>query len=55
MTVTNFRPEPKWFKGSRDRGYRDTLNSDKHIPELLRLKKIQDLWDSEEINESIAA
>ncbi len=55
MTETNFKPEPKWFKGSRDRGYRGMLHSEKHIPELLRLKTIQDLWDSEENNESIAA
>ena len=55
MTETNFKPEPKWFKGSRDRGYRGTLHSEKHIPELLRLKTIQDLWNSEENNESIAA
>ena len=25
------------------------------VPELLRLKRIQDLWDTEENNESIAA
>ncbi|WP_320667386.1 hypothetical protein [Prochlorococcus sp. MIT 1307] len=55
MTKTNFASEPQWFKGSRERGYRGRLYSEKHIPELLRLKKIQDLWDSEENNESIAA
>tara|TARA_B100000029_G_scaffold419969_1_gene425676 strand:- start:479 stop:646 length:168 start_codon:yes stop_codon:yes gene_type:complete len=55
MTETNFIPELKWFKGSRDRGYRGTLHSENHVPELLRLKRIQDLWDSEENIESIAA
>ena len=55
MTKTNFAPEPQWFKGSTERGYRGRLHSEKHIPELLSLKKIQDLWDLEENNESIAA
>ena len=55
MKGTNFRPEPKWFKGSKDRGYRGKSHGDKNIPELLRLKKIQELWDSEENNEGIVA
>ena len=55
MTKINFIPEPQWYKGSRERGYRGRLHSEKNIPELLHLKKIQELWDSEENNESIAA
>ena len=55
MTDPNFINDSKWFKGSRDRGYKGKLHSSKHIPELLRLKKIQELWDSEQNNESIAS
>ena len=55
MTQKDCKSGSKWFKGSRARGYRGALDSEKHIPELLRLKTIQDLWNSEENNESIAA
>ena len=55
MIETNIKSKCKWFKGSRDRGYSGRFHSEKHIPELLRLRMIQDLWDSEESNEGIAA
>ena len=55
MTEANFKFETKWFKGSRDRGYRGKIHSEKAIPELLRLKTIQDIWDSEETNTNMAA
>ncbi len=55
MTEAKFKSESQWFKGSKDRDYRGTLHIEKHIPDHWRLKKIQDLWDSEENNESIAA
>ena len=59
------RPNQRWFKGSRDRGLRvsrnykvrkiDQYKHEVDVPELLQLKKIQELWDSEENSESIAA
>ena len=56
MTESNFKSEPQWFQGIENKNYDGgTLHSEEHIPELLRLMKIQDLWDSEENNESIAA
>ena len=55
MTESRFHPKPQWFKGSRDRGYRGELHSKKHIPEFLRLKKTQQLWDFEGTHEAISA
>jgi len=55
MIETHIKFKIKLFRGSRDRGYRGTLHSERHMHELLRFKKIQDLWDSEESSEEIAA
>ena len=57
----------QWFKGSRDRGLRGRLirdyqvrnlekyRNEEEVPELLRLKNIQDYWDKDNNDESIAA
>ena len=67
MTVTNFKQETKWFKGSGDRGCRGRVSRnykvrgveqykcESEVPDLLMLKMIQELWDSEDNGKSIAA
>ncbi len=55
MEETNFTTRPKWFKGSRDRGYRGNYININNIPEFLHLKNIQEFWDSEENHPTIAA
>ncbi len=54
MTTSNLPSSHHWFKGSRDRGYRGDLHSEINIPELLRLKKVQQLWDIDEDLETIS-
>ena len=67
MTVTNFKQETQWFKGSRDRGWRGRVSRnykvrrveqykcESEVPDLLMLKMIQELWDSEDNGKSIVA
>ena len=49
MTKSGFHTPLHWYKGSRDRGFRGDYLSETNIPEYLRLKNVQLLWDCDEI------
>jgi len=65
MPYSSLNPQQKWHEGSRDkdfmskgiRGYKvrkldQYIGQREGVPELLRLKKIQEVWNSE-ANEDI--
>ncbi len=68
MIETISQTESKWFKGSRDRGTRGRVHcsdplgetplthvqSETHVPELLLLKKLQALWDTDAYSDEFA-
>jgi len=68
MSHQGLTPNPKWIKESKGRGSRGRgtrgyevrklgiyMEQGEGVPELLRLKKIQQVWDTDDTQGNIAA